>query len=128
MKSLTQFLFAHINWKMGMLGAVIMGGIVVFINKNFGLNLALTAGLKQFIYTFFFGAIITRLCQNLATNGNMLKAVLIPSVITIGCVFIVHNFKGTPLPFESTLPTVLMAPPGFFGIAFRERSRKKQSR
>jgi hypothetical protein len=50
------------------------------------------------------------------------------SLVTIGLVYIVHNFKGTPYPFESTIPTILTAPFGFFILAFRKRRSEDNKR
>ena len=48
-------------------------------------------------------------------------ATLSVSLVTIVLVYIVHSMKGTPRPFESTLPTIIMAPPGFMALAIRKR-------
>jgi hypothetical protein len=37
-------------------------------------------------------------------------SVLIPSGITLILTFLVHNPKGTPRPFESSLPTLIIIP------------------
>jgi hypothetical protein len=50
-------------------------------------------------------------------------ATIIVSAVTIMLVYGVHSMKGTPRPFESTLPTIIMAPPGFLALAIRKRLR-----
>ena len=93
-----------------------MGGIVWFINMGFGWWPATTAALKQAAYTFLFGGILIKILDTIASrisNRYMAIAVatLTVSVITILLVYGVHSMKGTPRPLESTLPTVIMAPP-----------------
>lgn len=122
------FLNRFINIKMGFAGAVIMGGIVWFINMGFGWWPATTAALKQAAYTFLFGGILIKILDTIASrisNRYMAIAVatLTVSVITILLVYGVHSMKGTPRPLESTLPTVIMAPPGFLALAIRKRLR-----
>ncbi len=45
------------------------------------------------------------------------------STLTIILVYAVHSLKGTPRPFESTLPTIILAPPGFFFLAWKKRKQ-----
>ena len=113
---------------MGFIGAIIMGGIVWFINMSFGWWPATTAALKQAAYTFIFGGILIKILDTIATRINhrylaIIVATLSVSVITILLVYGVHSMKGTPRPFESTLPTIIMAPPGFLALAIRKRLR-----
>jgi hypothetical protein len=111
---------------MGLAGAFIMGGIVWFINMGFGWWPATTAALKQFAYTFLLGGILIKILDTIAERiPNRYVAVIVASVsvsvFTIILVYIVHTMKGTPRPFESTLPTIVMAPPGFLALAIRKR-------
>lgn len=124
----------YIDYKMGALTAAFMGMVVGIINADFGWLLALTAGLKQAAYTFLFGGVIIKMCKTIAVQvkGGVkarILGALIPSVVTIGAIFLVHNLRGTPKPFESTIPTMILAPSGFTVMAWRERSQweKKQS-
>ena len=117
-----------INLKMGLAGAVIMGAIVWIINMGYGWWPATTAALKQGAYTFFFGGILIKMLDTIATRIKnrylgIAVSTIVVSVITITLVYIVHNLKGTPRPFESTLPTLIMAPPGFLALAIRKRYR-----
>lgn len=122
------FLNRFINLKMGFAGAVIMGGIVWFINMGFGWWPATTAALKQAAYTFFLGGVLIKILDTIATRIHnrylaITVATIIVSTVTILLVYGVHSMKGTPRPFESTLPTIIMAPPGFFALAIRKRLR-----
>ena len=118
-----------INIKFGLVGAFIMGGIVFFINLEHGWMLSTTAGLKQWIYTFFFGGIIIKLLEQLLSKfGNkfvsILFSVIVVSIVTILLIFFVHNLKGTPEPFLSTIPTILMAPPGYLVLALKFKNNQ----
>jgi hypothetical protein len=115
-----------INYKMGALGATIMGGIVWHINADHGFWPATYAAMKQFTYTLFLGGTLIRLLETIVMKIKkpvlaLLVAVTFTSLLTISLVFIVHNLRGTPKPFESTIPTILTAPFGFFILAYRKR-------
>lgn len=107
-------------WK----GALFLGALVFAINANHGALAALPAALKQATYTFFIGGFIVRLCENLVLSKTLgvlalPLAVLVPAGIAIGLTFLMHNLKGTPLPFYSTLPTIVIAPPAFAAWAWQ---------
>jgi len=110
-----------------------MGLIVVFINMDYGWWPATIAGLKQAAYTFLFGGLIIKMLEILVDRFGqsilgVILASLITSAVTISLVFLVHSLRGTPMPFESTLPAILLAPPGFFAIAYRRMIRTGKSR
>jgi hypothetical protein len=120
------FIKRFINLKMGFAGAIVMGTIVWLINMGHGWWPASTAALKQAAYTFLFGGVLIKILDTIALKINnrylaIGSATILVSSITIVLVYIVHNLKGTPMPFESTLPTILMAPPGFLALAIRKR-------
>lgn len=122
----------YIDYKFGSIGAGIMGGIVWYINSNHGFLPATTASLKQATYTFLFGGFVMKTCENLSTkikNKNLAKilSIVIPSVITIGLMYLVHNLKGTPEPLESTIPTMILSPPSFMYWSHRKRSQLKNN-
>lgn len=109
-----------------MAGALVMGAIVWFINMGYGWWPATTAALKQAAYTLLFGGILIKILDTVTMKIKnrylaIATATILVSVITIILVYIVHNLKGTPRPFESTLPTMIMAPPGFLALAIRKR-------
>ncbi len=113
---------------MGLVGALIMGGIVFLINYSFGWQPAAIAALKQATYTFFFGGLVIKFCENLSTwypskMISILVATLLPALLAITATLILHQIKGTPKPIESTIPTVLLSVPGFLFIGFRHRSQ-----
>ncbi len=125
---LIQFLGKFIDYPSAIAGAVIMGLVVGIINSDHGMLPAFTAALKQAAYTFFFGGILIKLLYSLEMKIKpKFPAVLVSSIIisalTILLVFLLHNMKGTPKPFASTLPTIFMAPPGFFALAWRKRNK-----
>jgi len=123
------FLNRFINIKMGLAGAFVMGAIVWLINMGYGWWPATTAALKQAAYTLLFGGILIKILDTIAVKIKnrylaIATATILVSVITIILVYIVHHLKGTPRPFESTLPTMIMAPPGFLALAIRKRYKK----
>ena len=106
-----------------------MGGIVWFINMDYGWWPATTAAMKQAAYTFLFGGILIKILDTITIKISnkyvaVASATILVSCVTIVLVYIVHNLKGTPMPFESTLPTIIMAPPGFLALAIRRRIKK----
>ena len=129
MNAITAFLSRFINIKMGIAGAVIMGLIVWLINMGFGWWPATTAAMKQAAYTFLFGGVLIKILDTLAMHINkrylaIFASALLVSCLTIVLVYLVHSMKGTPRPFEATLPTIIMAPPGFLGLAIRKRWKR----
>lgn len=119
--------FTH-NYFIASLGALIMGGIVYFINKDHGVLAASIAGLKQAAFTFFLGGTILKVLESIVTSIkqpvlSVATAVLVSSLLSIVLVYLVHSAKGTPKPFESTLPTIYMAPIGFFLVALIKISK-----
>ena len=100
--------------RMGILGALSMGTIVYFINYDHGLILGLTAASKQALYTFFFGALFVKMAENIAVlSSDRIKACVtggtIPSMLTSILTYLLHAIKGTPEPFNSTLPTLFLS-------------------
>ena len=107
-----------IDYKIGFIGATVMGTIVFIINF-YGTQLwlgSITAALKQGTYTLLFGGSIMKLCEYLATEIKkesvaLITAVVIPSIVSIGLTYGVHMMKGTPKPIASTLPAVFLTIP-----------------
>lgn len=104
-----------------------MGSVVGYINSDYGAILATIAAMKQAIYTFFVGGIIIKILDiivNSIKNKTLayFTAIIIASLLTIGMVYIVHSMKGTPKPFESTIPTIILAPPGYIYLAKLKRN------
>jgi hypothetical protein len=110
-----------------------MGTIVWFINADHGFWPAMIAALKQAGYTFIVAGLFIRLLEYLATRiDNKILAitvsVVVTSLLTIGLVYIVHNLRGTPKPFYSTLATIILAPIGYLGLAIRKRKKADRKR
>jgi hypothetical protein len=120
------FFSRFIDFPSAIIGAVIMGLIVGVINSGHGWWPAATAAMKQAAYTFLFGGMMIKLLYIIvmAVPGKI-KALILSvstvSVVTIILVYLVHSLKGTPMPFASTLPTIILAPPGFFFLAYRKK-------
>mgnify|MGYP003515422908 FL=1 len=107
-------------WK----AALFLGLVVYAINFSHGALAALPAALKQAIYTFLVSGFIVRLCENLIKQVRPMVvawplAILLPSAVAVGLTFLMHSLKGTPEPFYSTLPTILITPPAFAVWAWR---------
>ena len=118
---------------MGLIGATVMGTIVFFINWDHGIGWGLFAAAKQATYTFLAGGTMMRITENIASyfkNGylSVFLAVLTPSVIAITLTFLLHSLKGTPEPLNSTIPTMLLAPWGFFWWALQKRRQLNRMR
>ena len=129
-KNLIKFLHNAIDIKMGLAGAVVMGAIIFFINYyKSGLPVgSTTAALKQAAFTFLFGGIFMKGCENLSIHIKketlaIIAAVIIPSTISILMVYGLHNLKGTPEPFYSTLPTIFLIIPSTFIYAIIKRKQ-----
>lgn len=125
-----QFFLRFINVKAGILGAIIMGSIIYYINSDHPWPWPMVAALKQAVYSFFAGGIIVRLLQYFLTNIknpylNIPLSILFTTVITTTAVFIVHSFKGTPEPFMSTVPTMVLSPFGFLALSLRFKKENK---
>jgi hypothetical protein len=117
-----------IEYPVAFAGAMIMGAIVAFINRKYGFWPSTTAALKQAVYTFFFGGLLTRLLYSILNNfrgrvTSIIVSTITVTVITVILVYFVHTMKGTPMPFESTLPTAFLAPFGFSFLAWRKMRR-----
>jgi hypothetical protein len=116
--------------KMGLVGASVLGIIVFFINFDHGFFPALTASAKQAAYTLLAGGLLMRLTENIASSISknwlaILLATFIPALFAVTLTYGVHSLKGTPEPFNSTIPTIVMAPFGFLWWAFRKRKQLK---
>jgi hypothetical protein len=121
-----------IDYKIGLVGACVMGCIVFVINDYHTHNLsgASTAALKQGAYTLLFGGSIMRGCEYLATRITkravaLVAAVILPSVVAVSLTFGVHSMKGTPKPLESTIPTAILIIPSTAIWGHRKREEYK---
>lgn len=126
LKKIKAVMDANIDYGGAIIGASLLGAIVFWINHNHGTAMATTAALKQATYTFFVAGFIVRNNERLslkwrAHSWGFPAAVLVSSCTAVGLTFLVHSLKGTPEPLHSTLPTLLMAPPGFAVLAWRAR-------
>jgi hypothetical protein len=123
-----RFTGKYIDYPSAIAGAIIMGFIVGFINRRFGMWPATTAATKQAVYTFFFGGMLTRLLYAIVLSirgkfASIFISVFTVTLVTVTLVYLVHSMKGTPMPLESTIPTAILAPFGFSFLAIRKRRR-----
>lgn len=125
-RTIKTWFLSHVDVSTAWKAALFLGIVVYAINFSHGALAALPAALKQAAYTFFVAGFILRLCEKLSVNTALGAlalplAVLIPSSIAIGLTYLMHSLKGTPEPFYSTVPTILMAFPSFAVWAYRAR-------
>ena len=130
LRRISNFGSKFIDYKMGLIGAGVMGSIVFGINYYDTQELlgASTAALKQGGYTFLFGGSIMRGCEYLATKIKkeavaLAAAIIIPSAVSIGLTYGVHSTKGTPKPIESTIPTAAVVIPSTAIWGYRKRKQ-----
>ena len=130
LKTIKALMDKHINYRAACWGALILGGMVYGINVSHGVPIALVAATKQATYTFFVAGLITRNNDRLVTRLDnqllsLLLGIVVSSCIAIGLTYLVHSLRGTPEPFNSTLPTMLLSPIGFLfmGILAQRQAR-----
>jgi hypothetical protein len=125
--------FKYFDPKMGIGGGLFLAIIVFFINIDHGTTNAITAASKQGVYTFLAGGTMMRIAENLAVKFenqtvSISLAVGITSLLAVGFTYIVHSAKGTPEPLNSTIPTMIFAPPGFLWWTVRKRRQFNSDR
>jgi hypothetical protein len=132
----------YVDYRMGMIGSLVMA-IVVFSINYFGKRTPLeyqdnimfwsaVAALKQATYTFFFGGVIMKGAERLATEITkrglaLVLACILPSLVSITLTFTMHSMKGTPRPLESTIPTLFFVLPStaIWGYISRKKKDKQ---
>ena len=132
----------YVDYRMGMIGSLVMA-IVVFSINYFGKRIPLeyqdhimfwsaVAALKQATYTFFFGGVIMKGAERLATEITkrglaLVLACIVPSLVSITLTFTMHSMKGTPRPLESTIPTLFFVLPStaIWGYISRKKMDKQ---
>ncbi len=110
----------YIDFKMGLIGSVVMGLMVFGVNYYETLSInglpdiigSSTAAIKQALFTIFFGGAVMRFSERLATEIKnkyiaIVSSSILPSTSSILILLAVHNLKGTPEPFLSILPTAV---------------------
>lgn len=114
--------------KRGMFGGLVMGFTIFLINANHGIWLALSAMVKQGIFTFTFGGVFVKMAENFSLRYKKrgvayFTAAFIPAGLSILTTYALHSLKGTPEPFNSTLPAILTAPPAFAVWGYKTRKK-----
>ncbi len=114
--------------KMGLVGALVLATMVFAINFDEGWKLASTAAAKQGLYTFFAGGFMMRLVENLSVKWedkyvSYGVSVLVATLIAVSLTYGLHSLKGTAKPLLSTIPTLILGPPGFFWWAYKKRQQ-----
>ncbi len=118
LNSFKAFLDRHIDYRGAVAGALILGSVVYYVNHQHGAAGATTAALKQATYTFFAGGYMMRLNERICLAVNpaalgVLAGILGAGGLAVTLTFILHSLRGTPEPFYSTVPTILLVVFGF---------------
>ncbi len=121
----------YVDYRMAWVSGGFMGLVVWLVNLSHGAGPAMIAATKQGVYTFLFAGLMMRTCERLAVMDRprpvaLGLSVLVPSAMAIGFTYIMHSLKGTPEPFLSTVPTILIAPPSFVWWGLRKRRLSRQ--
>lgn len=106
------------------MGALIMGGLVGYVNGDHGAGPATIAALKQGAYTFFVAGFVIQFCKWLAARPvapvlAILMGVMIPTVLTVTMVYTLHSLRGTPEPVNSTVVVVVLSLVSFSYFSIR---------
>lgn len=123
----------YFNLKIGIGGALFMSILVYFINADHGAWPASIAAFKQAAYTFLMAGTNLKIAENLAIRikqkvVSFFIAVIVPSVITIAATYLVHSLKGTPEPFASTIPTMMLGPPSIALFVYQKQRQLSKVR
>lgn len=132
LQTIKSWMDKHINYTAAFMGSAVLGGIVFGVNVEHGIPIALVAAMKQATYTFFVAGFITRNNDRLVTLLDnrvlsMMLGLVVSSTIAVGLTFLVHSLKGTPEPFASTIPTMVISPLGFFFLGLKAQREALQA-
>lgn len=133
LRRLKAFLDRHIDYRGAIAGALVLGGLVFYINLDHGASAALVAAAKQGTYTFFAGGYMVRLNERiaLALEPALLAVpagMLCAGGLAVFLTFLVHSARGTPEPVRSTLPTLVLVLFGFALLGIRARRSRGAAR
>jgi hypothetical protein len=121
--------------KAAILAGILLGAIVAWVNSGHGIEAAISSGLSQGLYSFVVAGLSAQLCRNF-THGSVnklagiIKAVLIPTMLTVTLVYLMHSTRGTPEPFYSSIPVAILSLISFSIIALhalREKDNHQQA-
>lgn len=115
--------------KAAILGGILLGAIVAWVNSGHGIEAAISSGLSQGLYSFIVAGLSAQLCRNLTHSSinkiaAIIKAVLIPTILTVTLVYIMHSYRGTPEPFYSSIPVAILSLISFSIIALHALGEK----
>lgn len=119
----------HINYRMGSIAGLIGGGIVGWINWDYGLWQAGFAGVKQYFYNLFIAGYNVKTCEKLASCIDnrwlaYVAGICIPTAQAFAVVYAIHKFGNTPRPFDSTIWQVYVNAPTFAVLSRYYRKRR----
>ena len=121
----------YINYKIGLIGAVITGLIAFASNYSHGSSPAAYAFVKQAVFVFFFGGYNIKTCEKLSETFNLrflslTAATLVPVLQAAIAFYILHKIGGTPEAAITALAaSAVNLPPFFvFGYIYRKHHEK----
>jgi len=113
----------YVNYKVGSAAGVVSGGVVYYINRNYGPLTAAEAGGKQFLYNVFLAGLNTKVCERLAKTEkikskalSLAAATIIPTIMSFSETYLIHLLGQTPKPFESSIWQQYINLPFHFGL------------
>ena len=119
----------YINYKTGAAAGVIGGGIVYYINHDYGFWPAAGGFAKQLFYNVFIAGFNIKTCEKLSQNitsktGALLASTIIPTAQAFAIMYGIHKFGGTPEAYDSTIWQVYVNLPLFLGLGLLYRKRQ----
>lgn len=121
----------YVNYRMGALAGTIGGGIVYYINSDYGFLPASGGFGKQFLYNVFVAGFNVKTCEWLAKRItsktiSIIATTTIPTVQAFAITYGIHKLGGTPEAFDSSIWQVYVNAPLFFGLGLMYRERNKR--
>ena len=109
----------HINYKWGVIGGLVGGAVVYFINDEHGFLPAAGAFAKQFAYNFFIGGFNVKTCEKIARAiksraASIATSTLYPTAQAFVTTYALHKLGGTPDAFDSSSWQIAVNLPLFF--------------
>lgn len=111
----------YVNYRMGSLSGLIGGGIIYYINHEYGFLPAAGGFTKQFLYNIFIAGFNIKTCEKLAKKikskpVSIIASAIIPTAQAFVITYGIHKLGGTPEAFDSSIWQVYVNAPVFFGL------------
>jgi uncharacterized membrane protein YfcA len=121
----------YINYKMGLIGAVITGSIAFASNYSHGFSPAAYAFGKQAVFVLFFGGYNIKTCEKMSEKFkskflSLTAATLVPALQAAIAFYILHKIGGTPEPTITALAASAANLPPFFVFGYNYRKHHEK--